>query len=130
MRSFGKEVSRLMYHEMMDLKSDDPLLCIKWNENWHHPNGLNPIIDFIRDHGGEDPQGSGFMFHFLTFDKLARCQTLLKKQFPHAFHESDLMRQRLAGMNIIMNQPIKIGDAWIITNVDGEHCFQENFFEA
>lgn len=91
--------------------------------------GLNPIIEFIRNHDGEDPQGTGFMFHFSTSDKLARCRTMLKQEFPHIFHPSDLMRQRYN----IVDEPIKIGDAWVVTKVltrDSEHCLHENFFEA
>jgi len=54
---------------------------------------------------------------------------MLKQEFPYIFHPSDLMRQRYH----IVDEPIKIGDAWVVTKVltrDSEHCLHENFFEA
>ena len=94
---------------------ENPILVLHWNPEWLQ-NEANLIvrdqaITHFLANGATDSEGSGFLFHFQTYQSLLQCRDSLRVTVPNAFHYSPTL---VAQFGINTPLPIPMAHAWII----------------
>ena len=83
----------------------------EWLQNESNLIVRDQTITHFLANGGKNCEGSGFLFHFQTYQSLLKCRDSLRVTVPNAFHYSPTL---VAQFDINIPLPIPMAHAWII----------------
>lgn len=76
------------------------------------------VINHILGNGGSDPQNSGFIFHFQSYQQMITCRDSMRITVPAAFHNSPNLVLQINAMlppNVPpLPAPVPMAEAWIV----------------